>query len=94
MELSDIGIGQVVRSLSGRDQGKPFIVIGHLDEDHVLVVDGDLRRLDRPKKKKKKHVAKFNIISEEVKERVENNKKINNAFIRRELERLGVKIKS
>ncbi|GAB6085475.1 RNA-binding protein [Alkaliphilus crotonatoxidans] len=91
MEYNDLSIGQVVRSTKGRDQNHVFIVIGKVDEDHVLIADGDLRRMEKPKKKKVKHLAKFNIISHEVKDRIINQIKINNAFVRKELERLGVK---
>ncbi|SCZ08953.1 KOW domain-containing RNA-binding protein [Alkaliphilus peptidifermentans] len=91
MEISDFNIGQIVRSTKGRDQGHIFVVIGILDDQHLLVTDGDLRRVDKPKKKKIKHLARFNVVSEEIKERIDNQKKINNAFIRRELERLGLR---
>lgn len=90
MEQSDINIGQVVKSTQGRDQGKFFVVVEVLDREYVLIVDGDIRKTDKPKKKKVKHLVKLNILSEEVRDRVLNSKKMNNAFIRRELERLGV----
>ncbi|SDL18620.1 KOW domain-containing RNA-binding protein [Natronincola ferrireducens] len=89
MEQSDINIGQVVKSTQGRDKGKFFIILEQIDKEFVLIVDGHIRKIDRPKKKKLKHLAKLNIISEEVKERITQEKKINNAFIRKELERLG-----
>lgn len=91
MEYDDLSIGQVVRSKSGRDQNHVFLVIGKVDEQYVLIADGDLRRIEKPKKKKIKHLAKFNVISHEVKNRIESQVKMNNAFLRRELERLGVK---
>jgi ribosomal protein L14E/L6E/L27E len=91
VEESHISIGQVVRSTKGRDKDNFFIVINKIDEEYVLIVDGNIRRLDKPKKKKLKHLMKLNILSEECKERIINNKKMNNAFIRRELEKLGVK---
>lgn len=90
MEQSDINIGQVVKSTQGRDKEKFFIVVEILDNEYVLIVDGDIRKIDKPKKKKMKHLVKLNILSEEVRERVLSSKKMNNAFIRRELERLGV----
>lgn len=91
MEYNNLDIGQVVKATKGRDQNRVFIIVGKVDEEYVLIADGDLRRLEKPKKKKIKHLAKFNIISHEVKDRIQNEKKMNNAFIRRELERLGVK---
>jgi len=88
------GIGRVVRSNKGRDKNKIFLVVDEIDEDYVLICDGSLRKTDNPKKKKIKHISKLNIISEELKYRVVHKKKINNAFIRRELERLGVRTRN
>ncbi len=47
--------GQVVFSKSGRDKGLPFIIKDE-DENYVYLVDGDLRKLEKPKKKKKIHI--------------------------------------
>ncbi|WP_019138776.1 hypothetical protein [Peptoniphilus timonensis] len=44
--------GQVVRSKKGRDEGKVYIIIDFIDDDFLFVVDGKLRKLDRPKKKR------------------------------------------
>lgn len=92
MEENSFQVGQLVKSKSGRDRGRLFLILHIIDHQYVLVVDGSLRRMDRPKKKKIKHLNEFNIISEELKHRVLNNKKINNAFIRKELERLEINI--
>lgn len=81
----DINIGQVVRSTKGRDKGRYFIVIGKLDDNHLLIVDGDIRKIEKPKKKKVKHLMKLDIISTETIERLNSNKEITNAFIRKEL---------
>ena len=48
--------GQVVRSKKGRDEGKVYLIIDVIDDDFLLLVDGKLRKLDRPKKKKVKHL--------------------------------------
>lgn len=52
-----LSIGSVVLSKCGRDKGRYFIVCKILDEGHVLLADGALRKLARPKKKKTKHVT-------------------------------------
>lgn len=44
--------GQVVRSKKGRDEGKVYIIFDIIDDDLLLLVDGKLRKLDRPKKKR------------------------------------------
>jgi ribosomal protein L14E/L6E/L27E len=90
MELTDLDIGQIVKSKTGRDQGRYFVVFAKIDKEYVLIVDGSLRRIDKPKKKKIKHLAKVNVVSNEIREAILNNEKINNAFVRRELARLGI----
>ena len=50
--------GEIVRSRAGRDRGRAFVILELLDEDYVLLVDGRLRTLERPKKKKRRHLLK------------------------------------
>ncbi len=87
MDSSDeIAIGQVVKSRAGRDKGKIFLVLEIVDDEHLLVVDGDLRKLDRPKKKKIKHLIIYNTVVDGLNYKLENKMKINNAYIRKLLE--------
>ena len=83
---SDITVGQVVKSRAGRDKGNIFLVWSILDDAHVLIVDGDIRKLDNPKKKKVKHLTVYNTVLEELEYKQKNNIKINNAYIRKLLE--------
>ncbi len=85
----EISVGQVVKSKAGRDRDRVFIVLQILDDQYVLIADGDLRKIDKPKKKKVKHLVKYNIISEEIKRRIEQNEKITNLHLRKELGKLG-----
>ncbi len=82
----NIEVGQVVRSKAGRDKGRVFLVYEVLNEGHVTVVDGDLRRLDKPKLKKIKHLSLYNTVNSEFKDRIENQQGMNNAFVRKILE--------
>ncbi len=43
-------------SLKGRDKGRIFVVLCELDADFVLVADGGLRALSRPKNTRRKHL--------------------------------------
>lgn len=87
MDSSDeIAKGQVVKSRAGRDKGRIFLVADIIDQESVFVVDGDLRKLDNPKKKKIKHLIVFNTILDEFKYKLDNNIKVNNAYIRKLLE--------
>ncbi len=47
--------GMLARSKCGHDAGKVYVII-QVDEAYVYLVDGRIRTLDKPKKKKKKHV--------------------------------------
>ncbi len=87
MDSSDeIAIGQVVKSRAGRDKGKIFLVLEIIDNENLLVVDGNLRKLDRPKKKKIKHLIVYNTVVEGLNYKLKNKMKINNAYIRKLLE--------
>lgn len=58
-------IGQVVRSIAGRDNGKAFIVV-RTESNFVYVADGETRKLEAPKKKKLKHIQGSYNVSEEI----------------------------
>ncbi len=49
-------IGCVATSLAGRDKGRKFVIVGVLDEEHVYIADGKMRKIEKPKKKKLKHL--------------------------------------
>lgn len=85
---SNVGIevGQVVKSKSGRDKGRVFLVYETLGDGYVTVVDGDVRRLDKPKKKKIKHLSLYNTVVPELKQKLDEGININNAYIRKLLE--------
>lgn len=74
----DVSAGCVVYSKCGRDKGLAAIVL-RAEGDYVYLVDGKLRRLDKPKKKKLKHV-------QGVKGIVKNGEFANDAEVRRLLE--------
>ena len=58
MTYEPLSEGEIVRSRAGRDRGRAFVVTKLLDADYVLLVDGRLRTLERPKKKKRRHLLK------------------------------------
>ena len=49
-------LGRVVLSKQGHDKGKAFLVVGLVDENYVLIADGESRKLLKPKKKQAKHL--------------------------------------
>ena len=48
--------GTVVRSKAGRDEGRYFMVISLEGEEFAFVADGDLRKMEKPKLKRIKHL--------------------------------------
>ncbi len=81
---SDITVGQVVKSKAGRDKDKLFVVLSIVDESYVMVVDGKLRKIESPKKKKIKHLSLYNSIISDLSDK-KANKEMNNAYIRKVL---------
>ncbi|ERM91002.1 KOW domain-containing RNA-binding protein [Caldanaerobacter subterraneus] len=84
--MDDLQLGQIVRSKAGRDKGRIFVVVGKIDEQHVLIADGDLRKIEKPKKKKYKHLQRYNEVLNEVREKLKRGESLTNEEIRRLLE--------
>lgn len=47
--------GMLAKSLAGHDKGKIYVIISQ-DDRWVYLADGEIRKLENPKKKKKIHV--------------------------------------
>lgn len=80
-----VTLGQVVISRAGRDVGRKFIVTNVVDDIYVQISDGDLRRIEKPKKKKIKHLEPTGQFAETVLEKMKNSSKISNSDIRKAL---------
>lgn len=76
----EYSVGQIVYSKSGRDKGLAFIVVS-VEGDYLYLADGDLRKLEQPKRKKIKHVQGTNCINIELKEKLVTGSYIQNAQI-------------
>jgi ribosomal protein L14E/L6E/L27E len=79
-----------VISRAGRDTGKKFVVIRMIDNFFVEVSDGDLRRIEKPKKKKIKHLNSTNDRVESLEEKLKSGVRITNAEIRKALAGLDI----
>mgnify|MGYP003460972187 CR=1 FL=1 len=82
--IPDIIISDVVTSTAGRDQGKLFYVVG-TDPVYLLLVNGKDRTLDKPKRKKRKHVQKVLRSETRVAAKITNGDKVLNGELRRDL---------
>lgn len=65
-------IGMLVRSKSGHDQGRVYIIMD-MQGEYLYLVDGRIRMLSNPKKKKVKHVQRVNVILTDIVEMKQNN---------------------
>jgi len=89
MLSKNISIGQVVKNTSGRDTGRLFFIVKIIDDEYVLISDGRKRKLGKPKLKKVKHLQKYHIINNTVKNMIESKEYITDAFLRAELGKLN-----
>ena len=92
-EQPDIIIADVVASTAGRDQGKLFYVIG-TDRVYLMLVNGKDRTLDKPKRKKRKHVQKVLRPETRVAAKIQNGDKVLNSELRRDLAFLSREMQS
>lgn len=83
--------GQIVFSKCGRDKGRAFIIYDFNDE-YVFIVDGDLRKLEKPKKKKKIHIQISKNIDIDIRNRIENGLYLLNSDIKKVLAKYNNKL--
>jgi len=88
MNILELSAGDIVYSLAGRDKDKIFIVLEVLDENFAHLADGDLRRVQKAKKKKIKHLKKTNVKAELIKRKLCEGVKVTNTDLRRILAEL------
>lgn len=82
--MSEINISDVVQSTAGRDQGQWFYVI-EADPIYLMLANGKDRTLEKPKRKKRKHVTKVLRSETRVAEKIRSGDKVLNSELRRDL---------
>ena len=75
-------IGKFATSKAGHDKKKLYIIIKE-DSEYVYLVDGELKTLEKPKKKRKKHIQIINKVDETIHNKLETSKIIYNEDIKR-----------
>jgi len=80
----DVSKGDIVLSRNGRDKGKALFV-ADVDDDYVVLVDGKSRRLEHPKRKKRKHCLFLANDGSRVSERLRAGERVANSDVRRAL---------
>lgn len=79
-----IELGNVVKSIAGRDKGRFFVVVNiDKDEKYIYLVDGDIRKVENPKRKKIKHIELTNYSDENLTERITKKRKLTNQEVKK-----------
>ena len=89
----EIDRSSLIVSKAGRDKGQLFFVID-ADEQYVYLADGKSRRLEKPKRKKRKHIEQIPRTESRIAEKIRNGDKVLNSELRRELAAYGQKFNS
>ena len=84
----DIARSDIVRSIAGRDKGKRFLVID-TQEQFLLLADGKTKRLEAPKRKKRKHTVWQAHCNSSVAMKIRSEEKVTNSELRRTLAAYG-----
>jgi len=80
----NFNISDVVVSTAGHDQGEIFYVIS-TDDRYLYLANGKDRTLDKPKRKKRKHVQKVLRSETRVAQKLIHGDKVLNSELRRDL---------
>ena len=74
----------IVRSGAGRDKGKLFVVLA-VEGEYLLLADGKSRKLESPKRKKRRHVQFVSADETRLSQKIRGEGKITNSELRRTL---------
>ena len=83
----DIAKSDIVRPVAGRDKGGLFFVL-ETEGDFLLLADGRRRRVERPKRKKRRHVQALGLPRGETAGKIERGEPVSNGELRRALAQL------
>lgn len=80
----DIAKSNIVKSTAGRDRGSYFFVL-ETEGEFLLLADGKLRKVETPKRKKRRHVQFVSEETSRAAEKIRSSEKITNSELRRTL---------
>ena len=81
---AEICKSDIVISRAGRDSGQFFFVVD-TENEYLLLADGKGRRIEQPKRKKRKHVVLIPGTDSRVADKIRSGDKLLNSELRREL---------
>lgn len=83
-------IGKVVLSKAGRDRDHLYVIVRQIDNNYVLLANGDTKLINMPKKKKIKHLSILEDIDEELLSSIQACDKSTDLKIKRFLKLRGI----
>jgi ribosomal protein L14E/L6E/L27E len=83
-------IGKVVLSKAGRDINHLYVVVRQIDNDYVLLANGNTKLIKMPKKKKIKHLSILEDIDDELLSSIQSCDKSTDLKIKRFLKFIGI----
>lgn len=86
--ISEAMLGTVVFSKTGRDSGRPFLIVRVVNDRYVIISDGDVRKIQNPKMKNVKHLKITNLRADEVIDYLNKGEIPDNHIIKKNLKRL------
>lgn len=80
--MAECRVGEFAKSKAGHDKDEIFIII-NIEGEYVFLVDGKSRKMEKPKRKKKKHIQVINTVDEELQNKLNDNILIRDEDIKR-----------
>lgn len=79
--------GDIVLSMAGRDRGRHFFVLA-TDGDSLILADGRMRKVETPKRKKRKHARFVARPQSKAAELIRTGGRVHSSDLRKELDEL------
>ena len=80
--------GNIVLSKAGRDKDELFVVT-QIEENYVFLADGDIHKIENPKRKKIKHIEETPHFNENIASKLKSNSRVTNQELKRALKLLN-----
>ena len=77
--------GVIVASKAGRDAGRSFVILKVVDDQYVLIADGELRKVQNPKRKQLRHLSIRPYVAQEIRQCLEQQKLLTDSDVRKAL---------
>ena len=78
----DTNIGTFAKSKAGHDADQIYVIID-CDKEYVYLADGRLKTIEKPKKKKIKHIQRISYMDPVIGEKLEQNNLLKNEDIKK-----------